>query len=75
MNTELKQSISDAELNGWELDYFEDHYAVVFRIKDTIWKRKYNVLRQIVKAKCELMSCDYFAVVVLWDGSQDEKSK
>ncbi len=73
MNTELKQSISTAEKNGWELDYYADHYAVVFRKKDTIWKRKLNVLKQIVKSRCETLSCDYFVVVILWDGSHGEE--
>lgn len=66
MNPELKQSISIAERNDWNLEYFENHYAVVSRSKDSVWKRKYNTLRQTIKSKCEIQSCDNYIIVMLW---------
>ena len=66
MKIELKESISLAERSGWNLEYFENHYAVVSRGKDSVWKRKYNTLRQTIKSKCEIQSCDNYAVVMLW---------
>jgi len=72
MNETLKKSISTAEKNNWELEYFENHYAVVSRPKDTIWKRKYNTLKQSINTKCELQACDDHAVLMLWDDKGTE---
>jgi len=66
MDINLKKAISLAERSGWDLDYFEDHYAVVSRVKDSVWKRKCAVLVAFANIKCELQSCDDYAVLIMW---------